>query len=170
MKSIALLSDTHAYWDRRFEDLLAGVDQIWHAGDIGSMEVAERLSRIAPLMAVHGNVDGGDVRLTYPEVLRFRVEDVNVLIKHIGGYPGHYDRSAYGLLLKETPQLFVSGHSHILKIKYDEELHLLHINPGAVGLQGWQQVRTFVKFKIEGSNIRDLDVVELSWPDEVEKR
>ena len=162
MKTIALLSDTHGYWDPRFPSLLEGVDQIWHAGDIGTMEVAEQLSAIAPLMAVHGNVDGGDLRLMYPELLRFRVEEVEVMIKHIGGYPGHYDRSVYAKLLKDPPQLFVSGHSHILKVMYDKELNLLHLNPGAAGLQGWQQVRTMLRFVIDGREIRDLDIMELS--------
>lgn len=161
MKRIGLLSDTHGYWDERFGRLLEGVDQIWHAGDIGSLEVAEKLQAIAPLMAVHGNVDGGDLRMMFPEVLRFRVEELEVLIKHIGGYPGRYDRSIYGRLIENPPGVFVSGHSHILKVMWDKELRLLHLNPGAAGLQGWQKVRTLLLFTVDGSEVKDLDVVEI---------
>jgi hypothetical protein len=139
-----------------------------------SYEHAQRFAELKPLRAVCGNCDGGDLRLVYPEVLRWRCEDVEVLMKHIGGYPGHYDPSARryiqdlcrgeGEAHDERPQasrLFISGHSHILKVKYDERLGLLHINPGAAGLQGWQAVRTLVRFTIDGSDIKDLEVIEL---------
>lgn len=161
MKRIGLLSDTHGYWDERYGRLLEGVNMIWHAGDIGSMEVAERLSAIAPLMAVRGNVDGGDLRMMFPEVLRFRVEQLEVMIKHIGGYPGHYDHSVRNSLIKNPPGVFVSGHSHILKVMWDKESDLLHLNPGAAGLQGWQRVRTMLLFAVDGSEVKDLDVVEI---------
>lgn len=161
MTHIGLLSDTHGYWDDRYAKYFASCDQIWHAGDIGSMEVAEKLQALHPLMAVYGNCDGGDLRHFYTEKLRFRCEDVEVLIKHIGGYPGHYDRSVVNSLLASPPQLFISGHSHILKVQFDPHLQMLHINPGAAGIQGWQKVRTLVRFSIDGKDIKDLEVIEL---------
>lgn len=162
MKRIGLLSDTHGYWDERFEKYFSEVDEIWHAGDIGTMQVAERLAAIKPLRAVRGNVDGGDLRRMFPEILRFRCEDADVLMKHIGGYPGHYDRSVQLRLSMNPPHLFISGHSHILKVKYDQSLRCLHINPGAAGLQGWQTLRTLVRFTVDGREFKDLEVVELS--------
>ena len=162
MKRIGLLSDTHGYWDERFEKYFSEVDEIWHAGDIGTMQVAERLAAIKPLRAVHGNVDGGDLRRQFPELLRFRCEDADILMKHIGGYPGHYDRSVQLRLRMNPPQLFISGHSHILKVQYDKSLQCLHINPGAAGLQGWQTLRTIVRFSVDGRVFKDLEVVELS--------
>ena len=161
MTRIGLLSDTHGYWDERYAAPLANVDQIWHAGDIGSTEVAEKLAALHPLKAVYGNVDGGDLRMMFREMLRFRCEEVDVLIKHIGGYPGRYDRSVVGILTTRPPKLFISGHSHILKVQYDQRLGLLHINPGAAGLQGWQKVRTLVRFDINGETIENLEVIEL---------
>ena len=161
MTHIGLLSDTHGYWDDRYAKYFASCDQIWHAGDIGSMEVAEKLQALHPLMAVYGNCDGGDLRHFYTEKLRFRCEEVEVLIKHIGGYPGHYDRSVVNSLLASPPQLFISGHSHILKVQFDPHLQMLHINPGAAGIQGWQKVRTLVRFSIDGKDIKDLEVIEL---------
>ena len=161
MTRIGLLSDTHGYWDARYAAHLADVDQIWHAGDIGSTEVAEKLAALHPLKAVYGNVDGGDLRMMFREMLRFRCEEVDVLIKHIGGYPGRYDRSVVGILTTRPPKLFISGHSHILKVQYDQRLGLLHINPGAAGLQGWQKVRTLVRFDINGATIENLEVIEL---------
>lgn len=161
MKRIGLLSDTHAYWDERYVQYLEPCDEIWHAGDIGSYELAQRLNEIHPLVAVHGNIDGYDVRRMYPEKLRWKCEDVAVLMKHIGGYPGNYDRSISASIYASPPQLFVSGHSHILKVQYDKTLNLLHINPGAAGIQGWQKVRTLVRFSIDGKEIKDLEVIEL---------
>ncbi len=161
MKRIGLLSDTHGYWDERYLTYFAECDEIWHAGDIGSLELADRLSDFRPLRAVHGNIDGADLRRLYPEVLRFRCEEADVLMKHIGGYPGRYDRSIAAQIRQRPPQLFISGHSHILKVMPDPSLHLLHINPGAAGLQGWQQVRTLVRFTVEGKNFKDLEVIEI---------
>ena len=161
MKRIGLLSDTHGHWDDRYTKHFAECDEIWHAGDIGSLEVAERLAAFRPLRAVCGNCDGGDLRRLFPLVLRFRCEEADVLMKHIGGYPGRYDRSVSGMLLARPPRLFISGHSHILKVKYDPALGLLHINPGAAGLQGWHRVRTLVRFTVDGANVRDLEVIEL---------
>ena len=145
MKHIGILSDTHAYWDDRYAQFLNGCDEIWHAGDIGSYEIMERLSQIATLRAVWGNCDGQDVRRCTTEIYRFKVEDANIMLKHIGGSPDHYDHSVHEQLLLETPDLFVCGHSHILKVMHDKKFNMLFINPGAAGLQGWQQVRTLVR-------------------------
>lgn len=165
MKRIGLLSDTHNCWDDRYEKYFAGCDEIWHAGDMGSYGIAQRLNGIAFLRAVYGNCDGSDVRLMYDETSRFKVEDAEILMKHIGGTPGHYDRSIGMQLSMNTPSLFVCGHSHILKIQYDTTLGMLYINPGAAGLQGWQKVRTLVRFSIDGNRFRDLEVIELEHSD-----
>lgn len=161
MTRIGLLSDTHSYWDDRYAEYFSECDEIWHAGDICSVSLAEKLNEIAPLQAVCGNCDGGDLRRMYPEILRFKCEDADVLIKHIGGYPGHYDRSIAARLYASLPDLFISGHSHILKIQYDPTLSCLHINPGAAGIQGWQQVRTLVRFTVEGKRFENIEVIEL---------
>lgn len=161
MKRIGLLSDTHSHWDERFAHYFKECDEIWHAGDIGDPQIAQQLQAIAPLRAVSGNIDGTELRLTFPEVLRFRCEEVEVLMKHIGGYPGKYDRSISHQLRTNPPQLFISGHSHILKVMMDHNLHCLHINPGAAGLYGQQTVRTLIRFVIEGHEVRDLEVIEL---------
>lgn len=162
MKRIGLLSDTHSYWDARYEKYFADVDEIWHAGDICSMEIAERFQALKPFRAVCGNCDGGDLRLLFPQLLRFRCEQVDVLMKHIGGYPGRYDRSIAARLYASPPDLFISGHSHILKVQYDPAIRCLHINPGAAGLQGWQKQRTLVRFTVDGKEIKDLEVIELN--------
>ena len=162
MKKIGIISDTHAYWDDKYLKYFEPCDEIWHAGDIGSTELADRLAAFRPLRAVCGNCDGGDLRLMFPEVLRFKCEDVDVLMKHIGGYPGKYDPSVRRQIMNNPPQLFISGHSHILKVMYDKTLNLLHINPGAAGLQGWQKERTLIRLCIEGSRIYDLEVITLA--------
>ena len=161
MKRIGLLSDTHAYWDERYAKYFKECDEIWHAGDIGRMELVTRLQEIAPLRAVHGNIDGGDVRRMFPEKLRWTCEGADVLMTHIGGYPGKYDVRIRQQLYERPPQLFISGHSHILKVQFDPQLKLLHINPGAAGLQGWQTVRTLVRFTVEEGNFKDLEVIEI---------
>ena len=161
MTRIGLLSDTHGYWDVRYEKYFADCDEIWHAGDIGSTELAERFSALKPFRAVYGNVDGGDLRRMFGEKNRFKCEDVDVLIKHIGGYPGNYDSSTRGMMYAHPPQLFISGHSHILRVVYDKTLRCLHINPGAAGIYGFHQKRTLVRFVIDGKDIKDLEVIEL---------
>ena len=161
MKKIGLLSDTHGYWDERYVRHFESCDEIWHAGDIGSIEVADRLAAFRPLRAVYGNIDGRELRLRFPQTLRFEVEGAQVLIKHIGGYPGHYDPSVCGSLLTRPPQLFISGHSHVLKVKYDKTLSMLHINPGAAGKQGFHRVRTLVRFVVDQGCFSDLEVIEL---------
>ena len=140
MKRIGILSDTHSYWDDKYLHYFEPCDEIWHAGDIGSVEVAERLAAFRPFRAVCGKCDGGDLRLMYRELNRFKVEDVDVLIKHIGGYPGNYDASIRSTL----------------------SLNLLHINPGAAGLQGWHKERTLVRLTIDGKEFKDLEVITLS--------
>lgn len=162
MTRIGLLSDTHGYWDDRYEKYFSECDEIWHAGDIGTMELVDRLAAIRPLRAVYGNIDGGDLRLRFSERYRFRCEDVEVLMKHIGGYPGHYDASIRGSLFARPPKLFIAGHSHILKVLYDKTLQCLHINPGAAGIYGFHTKRTLVRFTIDGSEIKDLEVIELA--------
>ena len=162
MKRIGILSDTHSCWDDKYLIHFAGCDEIWHAGDIGSPLVVDNLATCCQVRAVCGNIDGRDMRLRFPEVLRFKVEECNVIMTHIGGYPGKYSPAMRDILRNERPQLFVAGHSHILKVMYDKELACLHINPGAAGRQGWHAVRTIVKLTIDGSDIKDLEVVELA--------
>ena len=161
MKRIGLLSDTHGYWDERYARYFAECNEIWHAGDIGSQELAMRLNNIRPLKAVYGNIDGGELRKIYTETLEWQCEDASILMTHIGGYPGKYDPRIRKQLLASPPDLFISGHSHILKVQYDPALSCLHINPGAAGLQGWQTVRTLVRFTIDGKQFKDLEVIEL---------
>ena len=154
MTRIGLLSDTHAFWDDKYLKYFENCDEIWHAGDIGSVEVARKLSAFRPFRAVYGNIDGQDIRRLYPQTNRFTVDGAEVLIKHIGGYPGNYDPSIRGSLLVKPPQLFISGHSHILKVKYDKTLDMLHINPGAAGISGFHKVRTLVRFCIDNARHR----------------
>jgi putative phosphoesterase len=161
MTRIGLLSDTHGYLDKRVLEHFANVDEIWHAGDIGSAEVLQKLREFKPTRAVYGNMDSGDVRYSLSEFYRFRVEDVDVLMTHIGGYPGKYNPWLLPIFKKETPLLFVCGHSHILKVQYDSTWQMLTMNPGAAGKQGWQVVQTLLRFVIDGSEIRDLEVIEL---------
>ncbi len=162
MTRIGLLSDTHGYWDDRYLKYFESCDEIWHAGDIGSLELAERLAAFRPLRAVYGNIDGQEIRIRYPETMRFTIDGADVLIKHIGGYPGKYDPSIRGQILVHPPKLFISGHSHILKVKYDKTLDLLHINPGACGKYGFHKVRTLVRLTIDQGIFSDLEVIELN--------
>ena len=162
MKRIGILSDTHAHWDERYARYFADCDEIWHAGDIGSGLIIERLEAICPVRAVYGNIDGGDVRRTYRETNRFTIEGTDVLMKHIGGYPGRYDASIRQHLFVRPPRLFVCGHSHILKVQYDKTLNMLCINPGAAGIHGFHKVRTLVRFAIDNGEFKDLEVIELA--------
>ena len=164
MKRIGLLSDTHAYWDEKYTAYFRECDEIWHAGDIGSVEVAQKLTAIHPLRAVYGNCDGMELRQMFTEKLRWRCEDADILMTHIGGYPGKYAPSIRKQLYERPPQMFISGHSHILKIQFDPRLGLLHINPGAAGLTGWHQTRTLVRFTVDGKEFKDLEVIEIPRP------
>ena len=161
MKKIGLLSDTHSYWDDNFRTHFADCDEIWHAGDIGSLEVAQQFEAFKPFRAVYGNIDGQDLRQAYPEVNRFTLEGVDVLITHIGGYPGRYDNRIKSTLFANPPKLFISGHSHILKVMFDKKIESLHMNPGAAGIYGFHQVRTLLRFVLDAGDIRDLEVIEL---------
>ena len=162
-KRIGIISDTHGCWDEKYETYLGECDEIWHAGDIGTMEVADRFEAMRPVFrAVCGNCDGYDLRARYPELLRFRCEEADVLLKHIGGYPGHYDPSVRAKLYYSPPHLFVAGHSHILKVQYDKTLQMLHINPGAAGMQGWHKDRTIVRLTVEGNKFGDCEVITLN--------
>jgi putative phosphoesterase len=160
MKTIGLLSDTHHYWDEKLRRFFQKTDEIWHAGDIGSPAIADEIAAFRPLRAVHGNIDGADVRRVYPAMQRFTVEKVETLMTHIGGYPEHYEQAVLLELKQRSPQLFISGHSHILKVMYDKKFDLLHINPGAAGIYGFHTVRTAVRFTLDNGNIADLEVAE----------
>lgn len=162
MTRIGLLSDTHGYWDERYLKYFECCDEIWHAGDIGSTEIIDKLSAFRPFRGVYGNIDGAEIKMCVPLINRFTVENTDVMIKHIGGYPGRYDRSVKGLLCSNAPRLFISGHSHILKVKFDAGLNMLHINPGAAGKYGFHLVRTLVRFTIHEANISDLEVIEMT--------
>lgn len=162
MKRIGILSDTHGYWDDKYLFYFADCDEVWHAGDIGTPIIIELLEKHCTVRAVCGNIDGGDLNRRFSKVLRFKVEECDVLMTHIGGYPGKYAPTIRKEIYSEKPNLFVAGHSHILKVMYDRTLDCLHVNPGAAGKQGWQQVRTLVKLTIDGKDIKDLEVIELS--------
>ena len=162
MKRIGILSDTHSCWDEKFARHFADCDEIWHAGDIGSPLITERLEDICPVRAVYGNIDGNELKLRYSKILRFKIEDCNVMMTHIGGYPGKYSPEVRQCIYKEKPDLMVAGHSHILKVIHDPLIDCLHINPGAAGKQGWHQVRTLIKLAIDGKQIKELEVIELN--------
>ena len=161
MKKIGLLSDTHGFLDDKVFEHFKDCDEVWHAGDIGTVEVADRLAAFKPLRAVYGNIDGDKLRVMFKQHERWMCEGVDVWMTHIGGYPGKYAPGIENKLRTQNINLFISGHSHILKVVNDANLGLLHINPGAAGLQGWQLQRTLVRFKIENSKISDLEVLEL---------
>jgi len=160
MKRIGLLSDTHGMLSPRIFKFFESVDEIWHAGDIGNAETADRLSAFKPLRAVHGNIDDHVLRRMFPADWRFFCEEVDVLMTHIGGYPGKYEARVRNLFQIKPPQLFICGHSHILKVIFDPKYNLLHINPGAAGNKGIHRVCTAVRFVIDGKNIKDLEVLE----------
>lgn len=161
MTRIGLLSDTHAYWDEKYAKYFDECDEIWHAGDIGSIELAEKFEKTKKFRAVSGNIDGYDMRLRYPMEQVFEIEDVKVYMTHIGGYPGKYAPGISTKLSTLRPKLFICGHSHILRVKYDQKLGILCVNPGAAGRYGYQQVRTLIRFSIDGENITDMEVIEI---------
>lgn len=161
MKRIGLISDTHNFLDEAVFSYFASCDEIWHAGDFGTVAIAEKLNAFKPLKGVFGNIDGYDVRSVYPEKLVWKCEDVQVYMKHIGGYPNRYAPGIKQELVNSGAGLFISGHSHILKIIYDDRINCLHMNPGAAGNQGWHKTRTIVRFTIDGSHIKDCEVIEL---------
>jgi len=162
MLKIGLLADTHSYLDKAIFKHFAACDEIWHAGDFGNIDVVDQLAAFKPLRGVYGNIDNQTIRANYPEDLRFACEEVAVWMTHIGGYPGKYAPRIRQELYQHPPKLFISGHSHILKVIYDKKINCLHLNPGAAGKQGWHKVRTLMRFAIDKTEIKNLEVIELS--------
>ncbi len=161
MTKILLLSDTHSHIDESILKYARQADEIWHAGDIGSLAVTDALRKIKPIRAVYGNIDNKDIQMEFPLDNRFKCEDVEVLMTHIGGYPPKYNGRTRPLIQENPPKLFICGHSHILKVMWDKKLGVLHMNPGACGKHGFHQVRTMLRFAIDGEDIKDLEIVEL---------
>lgn len=162
MTRIGLISDTHGYFDETVIGHFEHCDEIWHAGDFGSIDIANRLAAgIKPLRGVYGNIDGYDVRSVYPEKLCWQCEDVTVFMTHIGGYPNRYAPGIKQELTSNKARLFISGHSHILKVMYDSTISCLHMNPGAAGNQGWHKIKTIIRFAIDGADIKDCEVIEM---------
>lgn len=161
MQKILLISDTHSYLDEKLFKYIQTVDEVWHAGDIGNIPVCTEIEKLKPLRAVYGNIDGQDVRKSYPENNIFVCEQVKVFITHIGGYPNRYNLEAKKIIEQEKPNLFICGHSHILKVMYDKKYNLLHLNPGACGIHGFHQVKTVLRFAIDGTEIKNMEIIEL---------
>jgi len=161
MVKIGLISDTHGYLDDAVFKHFENCDEIWHAGDFGTIELADKLKAFKPLRGVYGNIDGKELRLDYPEHLRFKCEEVDVWMTHIGGYPGKYNPSIRQEIYTNPPKLFICGHSHILKVIYDKKISCLHLNPGAAGKQGWHKLRTMLRFCISEEKIHTLEAIEL---------
>jgi putative phosphoesterase len=161
MKKILLLSDTHSYIDDKILKYARAADEVWHAGDIGNLAVTDALQNVKPLRAVYGNIDDAKARLEFPLHNRFFCEGVDVWITHIGGYPGKYNAEIRQEIQARPPKLFICGHSHILKVQFDQRLGLLHMNPGAAGVSGFHKVRTMLRFTIDGDKIGNLEVIEM---------
>ncbi|MFD0749093.1 metallophosphoesterase family protein [Mucilaginibacter calamicampi] len=161
MIRIGLISDTHGFLDDRVFKHFENCDEIWHAGDFGTIELADRLAAFKPLRGVYGNIDGKELRLSYPENLRFNCEGLDVWMTHIGGYPDRYSIAVKNEIYTNPPGLFICGHSHILKVMFDKKINCLHLNPGAAGKQGWHKIRTLMRFAIAEGKVKDLEVIEL---------
>ncbi len=161
MKRIGLISDTHGYLHPAIFKHFEECDEIWHAGDMGTITLMDQLEKFRPVTAVYGNIDGHEIRRIYPLNQRFMCENVDVWITHIGGYPNRYDARIRDEIRRNPPKLFITGHSHILKVIFDKKLNLLHINPGAAGKQGFHQKMTLVRFSIDKDQIKDLQIIEL---------
>lgn len=161
MTKIGLLSDTHSFLDEKVFQYFEICDEVWHAGDIGNAEVADRLKAFKPFRAVYGNIDGPELRRRFPLDLRFTCDGVDVLITHIGGYPGRYSQRVKQLIRESPPKLYICGHSHILKIMPDPAFDLLHVNPGACGNEGFHQVKTLVRFDLDDGDIKNMEVIEI---------
>jgi uncharacterized protein len=161
MKRIGLLSDTHNFLDDAVFRHFDSCDEIWHAGDFGSEEIAGRLQAFRPLRGVFGNIDGNELRNVFPEKLNWQCEEVKIYMTHIGGYPPKYNPAVKKELETDSPDLFVCGHSHILRIMYDDRLRCLHMNPGAAGSHGWHKIRTIIRFSVDGKDLKDCEVIEL---------
>ena len=161
MTQIGLISDTHGFLDETVFDHFKNCDEIWHAGDFGNEDIAKRLKEWKELKGVYGNIDDNKIRTVYPEQLVFYCEDVKVMMRHIGGAPPKYNPETRKELQLHQPHLFISGHSHILKVMYDDKINCLHMNPGAAGKQGWHKVRTLIRFVIDGSDMKNCEIIEL---------
>ena len=161
MKKILLISDTHSYLDPKLIKYILEADEVWHGGDIGTLDICTQIEKVKPLKAVYGNIDDIEINGKYPENLIFNCESVKVIITHIGGFPGKYPARIKELIKEHNPKLFICGHSHILKVMFDKENNLLHINPGACGIHGFHQVKTAVRFEIDDAEIKNLAVIEL---------
>ncbi len=162
MIRIGLISDTHGFLDERVFKHFEHCDEIWNAGDFGTIEVADRLAAFKPLRGVYGNIDGKELRQTFPESLRFNCEGMDVWIIHIGGYPDRYSIQVRKEIYSNPPGLFICGHSHILKVIFDKKINCLHLNPGAAGKQGWHKTRTLMRFSIAEGKVKDMEVIELN--------
>ena len=161
MKKILLLSDTHSHIDETILKYVNLADEVWHAGDIGDLKVTDELKKYKPLRAVYGNIDDDKARMEFPLNNRFMCEGVDVWITHIGGYPGKYNQAIKEEIKQNPPKLFICGHSHILKVQFDKSLNLLHMNPGACGIYGFHQLRTMLRFEINGEKIQSLEIIEI---------
>jgi hypothetical protein len=162
MKKILLLSDTHSFIDAQILKFVKQADEVWHVGDIGDLNVTDSIKALKPLRAVFGNIDDQDARAEFPLDARFEVENVTVWMTHIGGYPYNYFKRIREEIAINTPKIFISGHSHILKVQYDKKLDLLHLNPGAAGNHGFHKIRTMLRFELELGNIKNLEIIELA--------
>lgn len=160
MRKILLLSDTHGYMGQEILKYVRQTDEVWHAGDIGSIDVTDAIQKIKPLRAVYGNIDSAEIRTEFPRHQKFKLEDVTVWMTHIGGYPNRYSKLIRDVIMQDPPDLFISGHSHILKVMPDKKLNLLHMNPGAIGIHGFHKVRTMLRFEVSKGNIGNLEVIE----------
>ncbi|MCG8183451.1 metallophosphoesterase family protein [Tenacibaculum piscium] len=161
MKKILLLSDTHSFIDNQILKFVKQADEVWHAGDIGDLKVTDTIKKLKPLRAVYGNIDDNNARAEFPLDNRFIVEDVSVWITHIGGYPNAYKPRVREELQQKSPKIFISGHSHILKVQYDQKFNLLHLNPGASGKYGFHKIRTMLRFELDKGEIINMEVIEL---------
>ncbi|MHC5201203.1 metallophosphoesterase family protein [Myroides sp. LJL119] len=162
MQKILLLSDTHSTIDETILKYVHWADQVWHAGDIGNQQVVEKIQALKPLVAVYGNIDSQEIRDEFPKEIFWKCQQMGIYMTHIGGYPGKYNSQVKLALEKYKPQIYICGHSHILKIQYDQSNQVLHLNPGAAGISGFHQVRTMLKFILEKGQIKDLEVIQ--WP------
>ena len=160
MTKILLLSDTHGYMDDDILKYVKQADEVWHAGDIGDLKVTDAIAKLKPLQAVYGNIDDAKARIEFPENNRFKCEEVDIFMTHIGGYPPKYNKRTLTLIKNNPPRIFISGHSHILKVIPDKRYNLIHMNPGAVGKYGFHKVRTMLRFTIDGKKIENLEVIE----------
>lgn len=162
MKKILLLSDTHGYIDAQILKFVKQADEVWHAGDIGDLKVTDTIKKIKPLRCVYGNIDDNNARAEFSLKNRFDLENMDIWITHIGGYPNRYNPKIKEEITTNPPNIFICGHSHILKVQYDKKLDLLHLNPGAAGKHGFHKIRTMLRFELDNGNIKNLEIIELA--------